>query len=894
MVTFIKANLTIKTHFILLKSFESLKFQFPWRSYQHKLLKNFDTHIEDHHFHVIAPPGSGKTILGIEILRQIGKKTLVLAPTLTIRNQWENRLKIFFSENGEFQNVSFDIKSPSDITFSTYQSLHALYKSFENKKDYFGFFKSHNIETLVLDEAHHLKNAWWNCLMELKKQNTFFVVALTATPPYDSSRTEVTKYFQLCGEVDDEITVPELVRENDLSPHQDFIYFSEPFNSELNFIEEYRANIQDLKTRLLKDLDFKNVIETHRFYQNPSAYSDEIYSNTVFFSALLITLNSVGIFIDSEKLEPLGFKVYDVISFPKLDLEWLEVLLQNLLVTDRENLEAHEDYLLKLEKELRRIRVFDKNKVNLIGNEFLYKSLAFSPSKLESIVEIVNSERLSLADNLSCVILTDYVRKEFLNTASDAIDSINKIGVLPIFQYIRTSNVENADLAVLTGTIIIIHQSVISKLSALNDVQNYTYTPLKCDANFVQVNVSSSAKKSIVAHMTHLFEDGTIKVLVGTKALLGEGWDAPSINSLILASFVGSFVSSNQMRGRAIRKDASKPNKTSNIWHLACVDPTDNNGGREIELLKRRFEAFVGITNTSIPFIMNGYDRLALPENYGSNTIESLNNNTLEQASERPIIANKWANSIGEGTKLTRQIRLQNFDEEHLETERKFYYTKASQLVIIEILIAVLVFFSGTILTLVNWVISDKMLLGLKIVFTFIFLVLAHKLYKVLTFYLRHGFLHRKIKNIGLVILNTMNELEMLTTPMKSIRVHSEKLENGVTICNLKGATNYEDSLFTKALIETLESIDSPRYLIVKSNFMKKQLGVEQFYAVPDAFGKNKVDANLFYENWTLFMGKSRLVFTRQPKGRRLLLKARLFHHSKVFNDDLDTRTVWE
>ena len=75
----------------MLESFRFLEFNFPWRSYQANLLKNFNSHIADKHFHVIAPPGSGKTILGIEIVRKLGKKTLVLAPTLTIRNQWENR-----------------------------------------------------------------------------------------------------------------------------------------------------------------------------------------------------------------------------------------------------------------------------------------------------------------------------------------------------------------------------------------------------------------------------------------------------------------------------------------------------------------------------------------------------------------------------------------------------------------------------------------------------------------------------------------------------------------------------------------------------------------------------------------------------------------------------------
>ena len=76
-----------------------------------------------------------------------------------------------------------------------------------------------------------------------------------------------------------------------------------------------------------------------------------------------------------------------------------------------------------------------------------------------------------------------------------------------------------------------------------------------------------------VDYVGKLFEQGRIQILVGTKSLLGEGWDSPCINSLILASFVGSFVLSNQMRGRAIRIDKNNPEKSSNIWHLVTVEP---------------------------------------------------------------------------------------------------------------------------------------------------------------------------------------------------------------------------------------------------------------------------------------------------------------------------------
>jgi len=35
--------------------------------------------------HLVAPPGSGKTVVGLEIVRRLGRPALVLAPTATIQ-----------------------------------------------------------------------------------------------------------------------------------------------------------------------------------------------------------------------------------------------------------------------------------------------------------------------------------------------------------------------------------------------------------------------------------------------------------------------------------------------------------------------------------------------------------------------------------------------------------------------------------------------------------------------------------------------------------------------------------------------------------------------------------------------------------------------------------------
>lgn len=94
-----------KTTQLLTELRKNLKFKFTWRSYQEKFLSRFEKHIKDKHLHIVAPPGSGKTILGLEMLVRIDKPTLVLSPTLTIRNQWQSRLESFFYRQERIQRL---------------------------------------------------------------------------------------------------------------------------------------------------------------------------------------------------------------------------------------------------------------------------------------------------------------------------------------------------------------------------------------------------------------------------------------------------------------------------------------------------------------------------------------------------------------------------------------------------------------------------------------------------------------------------------------------------------------------------------------------------------------------------------------------------------------------
>jgi superfamily II DNA or RNA helicase len=68
-----------------------IRFRKPWRSYQQRVLDELKDHLDDNHLHIIAAPGSGKTVLGLEVMRRLNRPALILSPTVAIRDQWVDR-----------------------------------------------------------------------------------------------------------------------------------------------------------------------------------------------------------------------------------------------------------------------------------------------------------------------------------------------------------------------------------------------------------------------------------------------------------------------------------------------------------------------------------------------------------------------------------------------------------------------------------------------------------------------------------------------------------------------------------------------------------------------------------------------------------------------------------
>ena len=289
--------------------------------------------------------------------------------------------------------------------------------------------KEKGIETIIVDEAHHLKNEWWKCLNLIKRALNPTIVGLTATPPYDVTYNEWQRYIDLNGPVDAEISVPELVVENDLCPHQDYIYLSEPTEEESKLIQDQRSKAEKVFEELKKDEVLIKALMNHPIYLNPTENLNWIYNNLACYSSVLIFLNSIGKLVTVTHLEIIGNKKFRI---PQLNYEWLEILLSFYLFEDKENFIAYGEHREKLLNKLKRNGLLERKTINFQHNQRVNRLISSSLSKLQSIDNIVDIEYKTLGNNLRMVILTDYIRREFLTNEKQNNLVLNKIGVLSI------------------------------------------------------------------------------------------------------------------------------------------------------------------------------------------------------------------------------------------------------------------------------------------------------------------------------------------------------------------------------------------------------------------------------------------------------------------------------
>ena len=902
-----------------------MAFRKDWRVYQSRLLDHIDRYLDNKRLHLVAAPGSGKTVLGLEVIRRVNQPTLVLAPTITIRDQWVDRLVELFLPPGTGAPswVSTELRSPAFLTVATYQALHAAYSGEPEQQapaesDENGVGRNHfemhangeegnhisrapvpipeflakaKFKALVLDEAHHLRAEWWRVLTSFTEQlESPTIVALTATPPYDVSPFEWQRYEELCGPVDAEVSVPELVQKCDLCPHQDYVYFSAPTQQEQKVISDFRASVDQFVSRLRANEAFKEAILKHPWLVAPSEHTEEILEDPEYLSSMAVYLNAVGQEIPPAVLNTLGLSHKHI---PALELQWLEVLLSHCLYSDTESFREIESVLKTTRHELLGMGAIERRKVKLRDPSDHLKLLTTSVTKLKSVEEIVRLEAGSLGNTLRCVILTDFIRKGELPKSADEVPVFEDIGIVPVFESLRQAAVPNIRLGILSGSLVVVPSSVeslVKETAATLGIHSHdlSIAPLAHDSGYSTVEIRGEYYRGSVRLITSVFEQGGIMVLVGTKSLLGEGWDAPCIDTLVLASFVGSFMLSNQMRGRAIRVDCKRPEKAANIWHLVCVEPGIFGPGDDYELLVRRCSGFVGVSAIA-NVIENGTERLGFGHPpFTREQMAEINAQTCKRALDRSGLRQKWLNALNAGAVKQMADGLKAPDD---VLPRGFVLTNTIAALLIQAAYAAfaIIYSFGRALGRVRaqdfWT-AVGFLLGLAAVVSLPWSLLA--LWRLI----RHGTPERSIKQIGHAVLEALEYEGSINQRAAEFRVYGDRNQDGTVFCWIGGGTGSEQAIFLRALREVLSRIDNPRYLLARRKVWR--FFREDYFAVPDVLARKKEFAEYFAQRWSKLVGPIQLVYARTPEGRRLLLRARNHSLSGAFQKRTERVSCWK
>lgn len=875
----------------------SWRFAGTFRPYQQRILERFDDLKQDHRIHVVAAPGSGKTILGLELICRLGKPALILAPTITIRDQWIDRFAAHFQHNGASNPrewCSTSLHNPAFLTVITYQALYSAYtqaldeETGEDFADLDILDAVRDIGTVCLDEAHHLRSQWHRALTAFMEQlgrrkavpNT---IALTATPPYDSTPSEWQRYEQLCGPIDEEIFAPELVAAGNLCPHQDYVYVTKPSQEEEQEIAELRRRGNEV----LVDLQRQGILA--QLAEDLGQLTDEqlqvALDDEENFYALKILLAAAGY--------PIAPHIQAILSEKRPELAG-ELGLQFVI--------DHPDFFRassSVASALRANNLLNKGRISVTGETKVNRILTHSAGKVRAVSDIAEEEVSAMSDNLRMVILADYVQRDYLSSVGTN-DALVHVGVIPIFEALRRRVGGTTKIAAISGSVIVIPRTALDEVKRFAvDLDGEVTAAKDLNDEYVEVRFSGGTRVSVPA-ITRAFKEGLFTILVGTAALLGEGWDSPCANALIIASSVRAFMLTNQMRGRVIRVDPAVPDKAANIWHIATCEPGVQTGrgawldqavqsgaqalnvgaGESLEVLgshdvrslQKRFEAFVA-PRADAPVIENGFERcFAAPPLRAYRSIDAANEQMLARAFRRDLMRNQWLEALGMGNVPDGQPYEMQFN---IDVEKP---ASAGVVPFLDVILGYIFFLVVMFGLAVGRVLPHLPGGGQWLAFGVLALLGGAAALMRTRKVQQLTDTTKRLKAEATALARTLSTLGLIET--RNLMAIVDEGAIGANV-RLSGGTFAERKLFADAMSQLSGEVRNARYLIAPAHQVRIR-GIFCAQSVPDVLGTRRENVDEFLGQLQRVGLPMRAVYTRNPEGREFLLQARKLSGSNI------------
>lgn len=647
------------------------------RTYQAEVLDRLEPG-GDEPLHIVAPPGSGKTLLGLLLAAREGHRALVLSPTVTIRQQW---LRTAMELAPEATAVSGDPDRIADLTTLTYQLLsvtgdgspfedlaRAVWTeelvasgrteadaatwlaelAVDNAGRYRSGIRSRarrlrsrltrqrpaelarvlhpnavalidrlvaaGVRTVVLDECHHLLDHWAivvaylaGRIRESGVEPT--LIGLTATLPSPDDETEFENYSQLLGDVDYEVPTPAVVKEGHLAPYRDHVLFTEPTPAEAVFIRRHESLLHDLIRQVLSTPDALAYLEQQLQPDDPS---DDAGTDTLarldraFSTDFALTRSCALVLREAAPQHPLVTAIPPAL----LDRCTTDDLLTVLSRFAHARLLADPAAARQWEYVRRSLADFGyalTDRGIRRGRNPVETTLAFSAAKDHAAVEILHRELTGAeGDRIRAVVVTDFVehgnsRGLAGDAPAGALRTFDLLAVDPVTSRLRPVLLTSQHLRVRA-------EDAVALARALGDLLG---EPVGIDDGVgptrdLQVRGAGSGR--VVGAVSELIRRGDVRLLVGTRGLLGEGWDCPAVNTLIDLTTVATSSGTQQLRGRTLRLDPAWPEKVAHNWSVVCLIPSDVDldDGSESARLRRRHSHLWGLSAEGDGRIVSG------------------------------------------------------------------------------------------------------------------------------------------------------------------------------------------------------------------------------------------------------------------------------------------------
>ena len=606
--------------------------------------------------HLVAPPGSGKTVVGLEIVRRIGRPALVLAPTATIQAQWSDKLALFCDDPAAHSGP----EGPLHVL--TYQAIcqtadpggalrdaarerlaeqrakatgtpavevraeiaaftGAARERFEREvarevarlkravakghdvdvhlaeliapaaRERVDALLGHGVGTVVLDECHHLASLWGYLVRAALAVlgDHVHVVGLTATSPAELAGDEADLYAELLGPVDFEIATPAVVRDGHLAPYQELACFATPLASERGWLAERHVRFGDLLDRLHdppapdeEELAFGPWVIGRVRYRDSGdgaarvAFATLAAKRPELARAGLRYLHDAGQELPDDAPRGEGWR-----EPPTLE-DWLVLIGDYAVGCLRSHPgEAAERRFADLQTALRDLGFnLTRQGVRRGGSE-VDRVLTSSAAKPLAAIEVLAAEAENRGEGLRALALCDSEHGERQPEGSPLALAGGARGVLrALGEDLRTETLR--PLLVTARTLACLPGQAPGLAAALGA------TEIEQAGGLALLHAPGWESRDRVARAGEALAGATTQLLVGTRGLLGEGWDAPRLNVLVDLTTVAADVSVRQMRGRSLRLDPAAPDKLASNWDVVCVAPDLARGSADYARFARR------------------------------------------------------------------------------------------------------------------------------------------------------------------------------------------------------------------------------------------------------------------------------------------------------------------